>query len=80
MSTIPVFTVMSRLRFSSQDDLILLREVIAFNPFMSPDNWKAVHENTCTQTKKNYTIRAVKEHLEHLLKTFMRGDCAILKR
>lgn len=63
-----------RLRFVAQDDVILLREVLALNPFEDASRWVALKEIVHEKSRKNFTIRALKEHLDLLLKKFTEKD------
>lgn len=60
-----------RLRFSDHDDLILLREVLAQNPFANSTLWIVVQENLCLVSGKQFSIRTLKDHLERLIKMWL---------
>lgn len=70
----------NRLRFTSDDDLCLLREVLCHNPFDNNDNWTIVHQNIIALSGKQFSIRSVKEHVEYLLKTCSKEDRTNLKK
>lgn len=69
-----------RLRFSSDDDIHLLKEVLTLNPFKNFENWKLIHANVVAYTRKEFTIRAIKDHLEHLVKLYIKEDYKNLLR
>ncbi|XP_071557966.1 uncharacterized protein [Temnothorax nylanderi] len=69
-----------RLRFTILDDLILLREVSEQNPYEESDRWKAVAERVVSATQKNFSLRCVKEHVDHLLKIWAREGRAHLRK
>ncbi|XP_012536304.1 stress response protein NST1 [Monomorium pharaonis] len=68
-----------RLRFTILDDLILLREVSQQNPYEESDRWKIVAERVVSATQKNFSLRCVKEHVDHLLKIWAREGRADLR-
>ncbi|KAH0950230.1 hypothetical protein HN011_009164 [Eciton burchellii] len=69
-----------RLRFTILDDLILLREVSEQNPYEESDRWKSVAERVVNATQKNFSLRCVKEHVDHLLKIWAREGRAHLRK
>ncbi|XP_072765286.1 uncharacterized protein [Anoplolepis gracilipes] len=69
-----------RLRFTILEDLILLREVLRQNPYEESDRWKAVAEHVVNATQKNFSLRCVKEHVDHLLKIWAREGHAHLRK
>ncbi|EZA53146.1 hypothetical protein DMN91_004509 [Ooceraea biroi] len=69
-----------RLRFTILDDLILLREVSRQNPYEESDRWKTVAERVVNATQKNFSLRCVKEHVDHLLKIWTREGRAHLRK
>ncbi|XP_068897053.1 UPF0430 protein CG31712-like isoform X4 [Tenebrio molitor] len=69
-----------RLRFTTEDDLILLRDVVGHNPFKGPSKWKQIQANLLCVSGKNFSIRSVREHVEHLLKLFVKKDRANLRK
>lgn len=66
--------IVNRLRFTIEDDIIVLQEVVNQNSFKHRQNWKLVHENVVRRTKKNYSIRSVREHVVYLLKLYTNGS------
>ncbi|KMQ91959.1 casein kinase ii subunit beta [Lasius niger] len=69
-----------RLRFTILEDLILLREVLQQNPYQESDRWKAVAEHVVNATQKNFSLRCVKEHVDHLLKIWAREGHAHFRK
>jgi len=69
-----------RLRFTILDDLILLREVSRQNPYEESDRWKSVAERVVNATQKNFSLRCVKEHVDHLLKIWAREGRTHLRK
>lgn len=69
-----------RIRFSINDDLTLLRQVVCLNPFEDRSYWKTISENVNKVSGKNFTVRSTREHVEHLIKLFKKGDRANLRR
>ncbi|XP_024085015.1 uncharacterized protein LOC106662404 [Cimex lectularius] len=69
-----------RLRFTAADDVALLREVVGSNPFEDPTAWSEIGREVNSTTNKNFTLRCLKEHVEHLIKLYIRGDTANLRK
>lgn len=65
---------MKRLRFTNDEDLTLLREVVAQNPFEDLARWNTIAQQVEIGTKKNFSVRAVREHTARLLKSWERED------
>ena len=63
-----------RLRFTQEDKTILLREVLSINPFEEAGRWILIQEILKEKTGKLFSIRALKEHLELLMKKFIDLD------
>jgi hypothetical protein len=63
----------SKIRFSINDDLMLLREVLAANPFENANEWNNIKKKLIKETTKKISRRAVREHTEHLLKLFKKS-------
>ncbi|VEN48652.1 unnamed protein product [Callosobruchus maculatus] len=61
-----------RLRFSERDDIVLLREVLGQNPFENPVSWAIVQENMKSLTRKNFSVRTIKEHLGLIIKLWVK--------
>ncbi|KAM7284757.1 uncharacterized protein LOC121837148 [Ixodes scapularis] len=69
-----------RSRFVVADDILLLQEVAATNPFEDHDRWRAVTEMVNKATGKNFTARAIRERCDLLLGHFRREDRANLRK
>lgn len=63
-----------RNRFSSEDDIVLLKEVIANNPMSNPQTWIQVAKQVNTLSGKSFSLRSIKDHLQLLLKLFLKKD------
>lgn len=70
----------TRVRFSTEDDLGLLRQVLAENPFEDASRWRRIHEKLLETSGKSFSLRAVKDHLQNLLKLFINQDKANIKK
>ncbi|CAN8013093.1 unnamed protein product [Ixodes pacificus] len=70
----------SRLRFSAQDDISLLQEVHALNPFEDPSRWAQIVNNLLSATVKSFSARAVRDRLDLLIAQFAAEDRANLRR
>lgn len=69
-----------RIRFTTDDDLRLLRDVVGLNPFDDPSRWKVIQNNLCKISEKGFSLRAVREHVEHLSKLFVKEDRSNLRK
>lgn len=69
-----------RLRFSTIDDLCLLRQVISLNPYNDVNQWNNIKNSLVSTSNKNFTVRSVKEHVEYLLKVWIKEDRVNLKK
>ncbi|KAH9378252.1 hypothetical protein HPB48_022910 [Haemaphysalis longicornis] len=69
-----------RLRFSPDDDICLLTEVLSANPFKSPSKWPTICAHVQIASRKQFTVRALRERLELLLRQFVDEDTANLKK
>lgn len=61
-----------RQRFKEEDDIALLREVVGQNPFENNDLWGTVCENIFMLTGKQFSIRTLKEHLDLLIRLWLK--------
>ncbi|KAJ8950898.1 hypothetical protein NQ314_007755 [Rhamnusium bicolor] len=61
-----------RLRLTDHDDLTLLREVLGQNPIENPAVWAIIQENMLSVTNKNFSVRSLREHLELLIKLWLK--------
>lgn len=69
-----------RVRFNIFDDLLLLREVIAVNPYENDSRWKDIRLSLNNASNKNFSLRALKEHVQHLLQLLNKEDSANLRK
>lgn len=63
-----------RLRYTNEHSLMLLKEVLDRNPFEDPYRWSTAHENFVRMTGRPYTLRSTREHVDYLLKLYVKGD------
>ncbi|KAK4880049.1 hypothetical protein RN001_008195 [Aquatica leii] len=73
-------TKIARLRFNVNDDITLLQQVIAVNPFENERRWDEVLHSVIKSSGKEFSIRSIREHIEHLLKLFVKEDRANLRK
>lgn len=69
-----------RLRFNISDDILLLKEVISINPYENNNNWKIIQSHVNKATGKDFTLRSVRDHVEYLLKLYIKDDRINLRR
>ncbi|KYN27936.1 hypothetical protein ALC57_02656 [Trachymyrmex cornetzi] len=77
---ITIATTNFRLRFTNEDDLVLLKEVTSLNPYEDKERWKTIADRVGAASKKNFSVRAVRDHVEHLLKNWIKTNRANLKK
>lgn len=63
-----------RVRFSMEDDLNLIREVITENPFEDPGTWQRIRSTMNKSSGKNFSLRAIRDHVKHLLKSYRKNE------
>ncbi|CAH1109828.1 unnamed protein product [Psylliodes chrysocephalus] len=63
-----------RVRFTYDDDLALLREVVNINPLKDLEKWKEVGDVIQAVTGKCFTLRSLKDHLHLLLEIWKKKD------
>lgn len=71
---------LNRLRYTMEDDIILLRQVITNNPYEDTRRWKLIQHNVYMYTHKNFSTRAIRDHVEHLIKLYIKNDLHNLKK
>lgn len=69
-----------RQRFTTDDDILLLREIVANDPFANSKNWNRIQEAIQKVSNKNFSIRALREHFHRLLKAWKDKDDIDKKR
>lgn len=70
----------TRKRFSVEDDLDLLKEVRGCCPFENPAKWVIVVSNLNKARMKDFTVRAVRERCDYLLRLFAEEDRRNLRK
>ncbi|XP_076092393.1 uncharacterized protein LOC143063862 [Mytilus galloprovincialis] len=72
----------TQVRFSAKDDLNLLKEVLAENPYKDKTKWEVVAQNVKENVDKvfNVTSRRVRERTQLLLQQFQKENYEALKR
>lgn len=63
-----------RVRFTTEDNVILLREVLSTNPFEDAMRWVVIQDAMHEGTMKIISLRALRQHLELLLRKFIEQD------
>lgn len=69
-----------RLRFTYEDDITLLKEVISQNPFENNERWKNININVIAVTNINFSLRAIRDHTNYLLQNWRKDNNKNLKR
>lgn len=67
-----------RLRFSVEQDMQLLLQVLNQNPFEDIDRWTEVHENFVQDCNVPFSLRTCKDHVNHLLGLHLKGALKML--
>ncbi|VEN43709.1 unnamed protein product [Callosobruchus maculatus] len=60
----------TRLRFSYEDELVLLKEFLNNDPVVNPKAWEVIQSHVLLVTGKKFLIKTLKQHLQMLLSTF----------
>ncbi|KAG0442430.1 hypothetical protein HPB47_015710, partial [Ixodes persulcatus] len=61
-------------RFTIVEDILLLREVLAMNPFVNSSRWDTVAANLNEALGRNFSVRGVRDRCDLLLGLFKRDD------
>lgn len=69
-----------RLRFTFEDDVILLREVVSLNPFANPDAWEEIQKNVFLLTRKQFLVKTIRQHMKLLLELWILKEKSNEKR
>ncbi|KAL1513763.1 hypothetical protein ABEB36_003131 [Hypothenemus hampei] len=69
-----------RLRFTVEQDMQLLLEIIRLNPFEDGDRWLEVHENFVNACNVPFSLRTCKDHASHLLNLHLKDAIKIRPR
>lgn len=70
----------SRTRFAIDDDINLLKEIYAENPFKDVKAWNRIAENIEHATNRTFTVRAIRDRCDLLLAQFVHEDRTNLKK
>jgi hypothetical protein len=84
----PTFLLSSQksIRYNPGFDVLLLREVLAQNPYENAENWSEVTKSFNTSMKQNrpdavpVNDRSIKERVDKLIKAFKSEQMAALRR
>lgn len=63
-----------RLRFSNNEIIVMLREILSQNPYEDPRRWVTVQDNLNKLSKKNFSLRTIKNHSNHLVLKWNQQD------
>ncbi|KAM7311148.1 caldesmon-like [Ixodes scapularis] len=69
-----------RKRFTVAEDLLLLQEIAARNPYGEPQRWADILSRLIAATGREFTMRAVRERADLLLGYFRQQDTANLRK
>ncbi|XP_077553988.1 uncharacterized protein LOC144168871 [Haemaphysalis longicornis] len=70
----------TRARFTVEDDINLLKEICAENPFKDTKAWPVIVKNTEAGTNRIFTVRTIRNRSDLLLAQFVHEDRTNLKR
>lgn len=70
----------NRVRFTYEDDVILLREIVSKNPLLNSEMWEEVKTNVCQMTKKTFSIKTLRQHMNILLEQWTEKENKNQKR
>lgn len=79
---LPKLVRKTQVRFSSKDDINLLKEVLSENPFTDKSKWNNIAENLKENAEKVFSVdaRRVRERTQLLLQQFKTENIEALKR
>lgn len=60
----------ARVRFSIDDDIYVLSEVYATNPFQDSRRWTSIAERVSEAIGRNFSTRAIRDRVDLLLAQF----------
>nr|XP_050033524.2 uncharacterized protein LOC126530144 [Dermacentor andersoni] len=69
-----------RVHFRRHEDLLLLREVVAINPFQNPAMWETLLTNVIAVLRRDVSLRAIKDRVELLVGYFRQDDRENLRK
>lgn len=67
-------------RFTVADDIRLLCEVIGRNPYRDTAKWQEIADAMNAMTGKGFSVRAVRERTDYLIKLFRKQDRENLRK
>lgn len=70
----------ARLRFKVEDDLVVLKAILAENPFEDSSKWRKVHVAVCKGTGKAFSLRTIRDHVELLMRVLSKHGQGRLRR
>ncbi|KAG0433853.1 hypothetical protein HPB47_019540 [Ixodes persulcatus] len=76
----PLSAQAGRKRFTIIEDILLLREVLAVNPFVNSSRWDTVAANLHQALGRNFSVRGVRDRCDLLLGLFKRDDRTNLRK
>ncbi|KAG0431746.1 hypothetical protein HPB47_021487 [Ixodes persulcatus] len=76
----PLSAQAGRKRFTIVEDILLLREVLAMNPFVNFTRWDTVVANLNEALGKTFSVRGVRDRCDLLLGLFKRDDRTNLRK
>ncbi|KAM7314698.1 hypothetical protein ISCGN_004482 [Ixodes scapularis] len=76
----PLSAQAGRKRFTIIEDILLLREVLAVNPFVNSSRWDTVAANLNEALGRNFSVRGVRDRCDLLLGLFKRDDRTNLRK
>ncbi|KAG0423838.1 hypothetical protein HPB47_000400 [Ixodes persulcatus] len=76
----PLSAQAGRKRFTIVEDILLLREVLAMNPFVNFTRWDTVAANLNEALGRNFSVRGVRDRCDLLLGLFKRDDRTNLRK
>lgn len=70
-----------RMRFRYEDDVILLREIVSRDPFSNGQRaWDEIKLNMMSLTKKDFTIKSIRQHIQILMDQWKKTETKHEKR
>ncbi|CAB0017458.1 unnamed protein product, partial [Nesidiocoris tenuis] len=66
--------------FRPKDDIVMLKEVLAENPFGDTARWAAVRAKLVQVSQKEFSARAVRDRAGLLIKQFAASERIILRK
>ncbi|CAG9773544.1 unnamed protein product [Ceutorhynchus assimilis] len=61
----------ARFRFTEEDDVHLLREVLGLNPYEDHSRWTIIQVNMIQIIGNSLSIRTLRERVQNLIKKFL---------